>query len=73
MACVGESTVPMGLIYVWYFLLLLRMLSFQGLLLLSGAYNKTGKRLDDDKHFTKSGHALSPIRTDGMFITDTHT
>ena len=44
-----------------------------GLLLFRVAYNKRGKRLDEGKHFTKSGHTLSSIRISGIFITDTHT
>lgn len=43
------------------------------LLLFPVAYNMTGKRLDEDKHFTKSGHTLSSIRISGIFTTETHT
>ena len=75
-ACVGESITPMGLIHVSFItpkkINLLRFIR-DGLLLFPVAYNKTGKRFDEVKHFTKSGHKLSSIRISGIFITDTHT
>ena len=76
-ACVGESITPMGLIHVSFITpkLKINLLGFirDGLLLFPVAYNKTGKRLDEDKHFTKSGHTLSSIRISEIFITDTYT
>ena len=73
-ACVGESTTPMGLIHVSFITSKDKHLRSvrDGLLLFRVAYNKTGKRLDEGKHFTKSGHTLSSIRISGIFITDTH-
>jgi len=78
--CVGESTMPMGLIYVWYFLLLLTMLyfygllfSFYGLLLFSVAHHETWKQFGQSQALDKVRACAVVNLRYGMPITDTHT